>query len=114
MLKVGDKVNVEDVSWSFGIYKGRYSPRMPYGKQGEVFIVIQTGLDVMKDSDGARTGSLFEQCDLLVTDEHGGYWFTQSENCKLVNKEIEVRYFSDGKDVTDRISDETKRNLKSL
>lgn len=37
--------------------------------------------------------------------------FTHTRYLEPVDKKIELRYFCDGQDVTDSISDETKRNL---
>lgn len=111
-MKIGDKVNVIDVSYSFGICDGKYFKYgLPFGHRSNLTI-IETGLFIMETAGGETTGKFRQQNDLLVTDEKGNFWFTQSRFCKLVNKEIEIRYFCDGEDVTDSISDETKRNLK--
>ena len=112
-MNVGDRVNVFDVSWSFGIYNGQYRHRIPLGNIRKNLVVVKTGLSIMKNPYGKTTGEYREQNDLLVTDKHGNFWFIQSRFCELVNKEIEVRYYCDGKDVTDSISDETKKDLRS-
>lgn len=109
MLKVGNRVNVRDKSYSFGIQNGDYSPRLD---SMENLLIVHVDLDTIR-----HTGEDKKYCgvnDLLVTDGRSGFWFTQSRFCRLIDKEIEIRYFSDGKDVTNRISDETKRNLKAL
>lgn len=114
---IGDKVNVEDGSYSFGVYSGRFSSSVPYGGNGELrknLTVVETNLSAMRDATGDRTGEYFAVNDLLITDGKGNFWFTQSRFCEPVDKEIEIRYFSDGEDITDEISEETKRNLKSL
>jgi len=114
MYKVGDRVNVYDGSWSFGIYNGKYCGCMPH-KPFEIrqnLLVIETNLSVMENANGGRQGQYSEICDLLITDEGGNFWFIRSEFCKSANKEIEIRYFADGKDVTNKISNKTKRNLR--
>lgn len=111
VYKVGDKVKVGDRSYGFGIDGGEYARGAPYL---ESLTIVATGLDVMMHANGKKEGRYTEVNDLLVTDGKDGYWFTQSRFCKPVEKKIEIRYFSDGRDVTDRISDETKRNLRAL
>lgn len=106
MLKVGNKVNMFDRSWAFGIRNGEYTSYVPMKN----LIIVKTHLDVMEHVDGDRTGQYSEICDLLVMDDNG-YYFVPSRFCKLAVGEIEIRYFFDGKDVTDKISDKTKRNL---
>lgn len=110
MYEIGDKVNIRDRSYGFGIENNRYTSSIPMKN----LTIIETGLQVMGNADGqVKSGSFCEVCDLLVKNDVG-YYFIPSQDCKLINKEIIIRYFSDGKDVTDQISDETKRNLKVL
>lgn len=115
MFKIGDRVNMRDGSWSFGIYNDEYCHHVPNKPEiRQNLLVIKTNLTVMEEADGDRTGHYSEVCDLLVTDENSGFWFTRSDLCNPVDKKIEVRYFSDGKDITNEISDETKQNLRSV
>ncbi len=102
--KIGDVVKARDRSYSFGIEGGKYSDGVPYC---EPVTVIKTDLTVMEQANRGRYTAI---CDLLVTDGNENYWFTASRFCSLAN-DIEIRYFSNGEDVTDKISDETKRNL---
>lgn len=110
MLKAGDKVDMFDRSWAFGIENGEYTSYVPMKN----LIIVQINLNVMEDASGQNSGQFSEVCDLLVTNGIGDFYFVPSRFCKPVNKKIEIRYFSDGKDMTDQISDETKRNLKTL
>lgn len=109
MFKIGDKVNVKDRSYGFGIQGGEYTSLIPM----ENLTVIKIDLQTTRNIFGKTSGAFSELCDLLVAD-NDGFYFIPSQDCKPVDKEIEIRYFSDGKDVTDQISDETKRNLKAL
>ena len=104
-FKIGDKVTMTDHSYNFGVNNGQWNTDCPTGRN---LSVIKT------DLSAKRSNSSFDDyCDLLVTDGDGGFWFVLSGLCKLVDKKIEVRYFCDDKDVTDKISDETKENLKA-
>ena len=76
-LKVDDKVNIKDGSYAFGIENGRYTRSSNCDKR-EGLAVISTGLKTMRDADEERSGEYTQVCDLLVTDNDGGYWFTQS------------------------------------
>lgn len=106
-FKPGDKVKVRDRSYNFGIDCGEYSTSIGHGN----LTVVATGLTAMRG--GHRLfGEYTQVCDLLVTDGNGGFWFTQTRFCEAVDKKIEIRYFCDDEDVTDQISDETKRNLQ--
>ena len=111
-MKIGDKVNVFDRSYGFGVCNGQFVREgIPIGLTDNA-VIVQTNLFVMQNVDGDRYGRYREQNDLIVRDIRGGLWFTQSRFCKLVGKKIDVRYFCGGKDITDSISDETKRNLQ--
>ncbi|GAH61144.1 unnamed protein product [marine sediment metagenome] len=110
MYKAGDKINVLDRSWSFGIVNGRYTSYIPMRN----LTILKTNLCVMENAYGDKGGEYSQICDLLVTDGKENFYFTPSRLCESADKEIIIRYFSDGKDVTNQISDETKRNLKAL
>ncbi len=105
-FKAGDKINVIDGSWAFGIKDSKYTDYVAF-KYREGLTVIQSELCVCRPESGYDV----ENCDLLVTDGGRNYFFVQSDLCESVDKKIEIRYFCDGKDVTDNISEETKRNL---
>lgn len=110
-FKVGDKVNVYDGSYSFGVYDGEYCGSIPHPNCRDNLTIVKTGLSVMERAEGKRHGEYREVCDLLVTDSSDGFWFIRSDFCRLIDKKIELRYYCDGQDVTDSISEETKRNL---
>lgn len=110
MLKIGDRINVRDRSYGFGIQNGKFVFVIPMKN----LVIVEIGLRVTRNAFGKTEGTFSELCDLFITDEIGGFYFIPSQDCELINKEIEIRYFSDGEDITDKISDETKRNLKAL
>lgn len=113
IFRVGDKIKLTDDSYSFGIYNRALS----WGaERGSALTVVRTGMSVTRFPDDKLRGNdpYCKINDLLVTDGDGNFWFTQSRFCKSVDKKIELRYFVDGKDVTDKISDETKQGLKSI
>ena len=114
MFKVGDKVNVLDGSYSFGIEDGRYSHWChDHNGNRNGLIVVETGLSAMAKEFGNRSGPDTWVCNILVKNDRGGFWFTQERYCVLAEKKITVRYFDENdKDVTDKISDETKKNLQ--
>lgn len=89
-FKKGDKVNIHDGSYTFGI-KGREYSIWCNNEDGSRnnLTVIETGLSVVelkfKDSiygDSANlSGPYCAVNDLLVTDNNGNFWFTQSRFC---------------------------------
>lgn len=109
-MKIGDKVTMRDGSYSFGIQDGQYGSI--HGIDERVLAIVQTGLHVMRDYRGRTSGTFNTICDLLITDGEGNFFFAQSRSVEPVAKKIEVRYYCEGDDVTNRISDETKRNLR--
>ena len=111
-MKIGDKVNITDGSYGFGIWDGELISYLPNRNDDrDNLTVVRTGLCAMREANGTRHGEFTQVNDVLVTDGNGNFWFTQTRFCELVNKEIEVYYFCDGIDVTHKLSDETKRNL---
>ena len=110
-IKINDKVDVIDGSWCFGICSGQFKSSVSRTHRKNL-LVVQTGLSVMRDSKMDDHGGKFDaSCDLLLTDGEGNFWFAPTDGCEKFDKKIEVRYFCDSKDVTDEISDETKKNL---
>lgn len=109
-LKVGDVVNMRDGSWSFGIKNGNYSSYCPSNKVGDRknLRIVETGLDTMKHSGDNRSGEYCAICDILVTNDNGGFWFTQSRFLTLVNKKHII--VIDGKEV--EIDDKTFQAIK--
>lgn len=110
-MNIGDKVNITDDSYGFGIQDGKLIKRLSF--RGNLTI-IQTGMYVMRDANSTTRGEYRQQNDLLVTDGNGNFWFTQSRFCKPIDKKIEVKYFCDGEDITDSISDETKQAVRAV
>ena len=114
-IKVGDKVTIRDVSWSFGIYKGHYSDEIPdkYEDDEISMTVMAVGLEAIRDLSLDQGGEYSAVNDLLVTDGDDNYWFTQSQFVRKIyeEKNITVKYLCNGEDVTDKISTQTKRNL---
>jgi hypothetical protein len=110
-FEVGDKVNIKDVSYSFGFSNGEFNGFIPFD-QRENLTIIETGLSVTTKANGYIDSIHYMVNDLALTNGEGGFWFTQSRFCEPVDKQIEVRYFCNGRDVTDNISEETKRNLR--
>jgi hypothetical protein len=108
-MNVGDKVNINDGSWGFGVRDGQYCHSTSCGNNRKNLTVVAVGLYAMKDNTDNRHGEFSAVNDIAVTDGHGSVWFTQSRFCELVDREIEVRYFRNGEDVTGFIADEAKR-----
>ncbi len=107
-FKIGDRINVVDGSYGFAIYNSEFKKIIPKNMRSNV-VVVATGLSVNKHTDRFDVN-----CDLMVADERGNYVFIRSNLCEAVDKQIELRYFCDGNDVTDNISNETKKNLANL
>lgn len=106
-LKVGDKVDMHDGSYCFGINNGRYVTNCPVGtgdRQG--LEVVEIELDTMEKANGNRSGPYTSVCDILVTNNKGGFWFTQSRLASLCKHTITI----DGKDIN--VSAESYENLK--
>ncbi len=104
-FKKGNEVTINDGSFSFGIYNNEYHESLARSMRDAVLTVVATELDVL------RGHSHDDPCDLLVTDNEGNFSFVQSCLCNPIDKEIELRYFCDGIDITDKISDKTRKNL---
>lgn len=110
MIKKGEIVVVMDNSYNFGVQHDSY--RGTHGVFGDPLRVVEIGLSVMKDPlRNSTTGEFCAICDLLVTDERGGFWFVSSRLVKQTKKKIEVRFVCDGEDVTDDMSEETKKAI---
>lgn len=109
-LKIGDKVRITDGSYCFGILNGRYVEHTDFACRDHLTIVA-IGLSVMEDYSKETQGEYSAVNDILVTDGEENYWFTQSRFAVNVDKKIEVRYFCEDEDITNQVSNETKRNL---
>ena len=89
-FKKGDKVNIRDGSYIFGIKDGGYSAYCGSGDDSRRnLIVVETGLSVVElKSKDSRYGTSVHLSgpysainDLLITDNNGSFWFTQSRFC---------------------------------
>ena len=108
---VGMKVQLMDSSYAFGIYGGRFSSSPWDGKNTSqtVFSVVDVQYVLVRNC--YRQMPQTQDCNVLITDNKGGFWFVPMEFLEPADKEIEVKYFCNGEDVTDSISEETRRNL---
>jgi len=116
-FNAGDKVNIHDSSYIFGIKKGEYSGYCNCRDDNRNNLtVVATDLSVVKlrEYPGAKQNNLSGRFtavnDLLVTDGNGSFWFTQSRFCKPVDTGHNI--VIDGKTV--RISHESFLSLKGL
>ncbi len=95
-LKIGDKVDIIDGSYVFGIRNGRYTASCNHQNgDREGLTVVDTGLKTMKDYTDKTTGESCAVCDILVTNNEGNYWFTQSSLVELCKHTIVI----DGKKI---------------
>ena len=89
-FKKGDKVNITDGSYCFGIKNGEYSNYCNcFDGSRKNLTVIETGLCVAKtkgilEGTNDLSGEFSAVNDLLVTDNRGSFWFTQSRFCQPV------------------------------
>ena len=77
MLKVGDKVKINDWSYVFGVKNGKYNTRYQPAT-GELFTVIQINLTVTENVNQRMSNGQLAIADLLITDDEEGYWFVTS------------------------------------
>jgi hypothetical protein len=99
-LKVGDRVNVMDNSYSFGIRDGKYEGLISR-ENGDCYNlkVVTVGLKV------GRKG--VDVAEILVTDGKGNYWFVKERMCQIVPKHT---IFIDDQPV--ELSDESYARMK--
>ncbi len=102
-FKEGDKVNIRDGSYVFGIQDGEYKNHCSnFGGSRNNLTVVKTGLYVVKlknyehSEQNHLSGEFSAVSDLLVTDNKGSFWFTQSRFCKPAEHHIVI----DGKSIT--------------
>ena len=87
-FEIGDKIDVRDGSWSFGVANGKYANHVAY-EYRKGLTVIQSELCVQRKSICHSS----ENCDLLVTDGDGNYFFVPSDLCELVDKKNRGKVF---------------------
>ena len=103
MFQKGDKVKVSRMDCSFGICDGQYVWfNIPQRRESE-FTVIESGSFKI-----SRQAGLSLKADALITDNKGNYYFVPSEYLCRIDPEIKLRYYSNDKDVTGELSDESK------
>ncbi|HDY88531.1 MAG TPA: hypothetical protein ENH82_10540 [bacterium] len=102
-LKIGDKVDLVDGRYAFGIKGGEFTNSCnKYERNG--LTILATGLRVLKDYCWEAN---HETCsDVLVTNGQGDYWFTRMEYLRPCKRIIVI----DGQTI--EISDESFENLK--
>lgn len=107
-MKIGDKVTMRTSRGSRMISK---MGKLIGGGRGyeEPAIIVAT------DCVLPTFGCSFPMNDVIIQlCETKELIFTHTRWLDPVHKKIEVRYFCDGQDITDSVSDETKRNLHSI
>ena len=113
-LQVGDRVDMHDCSYCFGVQNGEYTTWCD-NRNGdrEGLTVVKTRLSVLGETNShtiSKIGRAFDEvCDILVTNNDGGYWFTQSRFVNLCEPEHTVSF--DGGDIV-TISDQSYRELR--
>jgi len=101
MIKVGDRVDVFDAPYVFGVCNGKYTHKCQGAFQKNL-LVIATGLSLRRVG-----GSSYFIANTLLTDSMGNYWFVHRTDCRLVNHIIVI----DGKKI--EISHESWENLRT-
>ena len=110
-LKVNDIVNMEDGSYCFGIREGEFVTDCSNGysrrpDERQKLRVVTVGINEVAVKSGIRDKQYDEIPDILVTNDKGDFWFTQSCFVKLVSHSIEI----DGKRI--ELSEQSFENLK--
>ncbi|KKL93305.1 hypothetical protein LCGC14_1876040 [marine sediment metagenome] len=77
MLKIGDKIEITDGSYLFGVKNGKYSMH-PRFRNKELFTVVEINLSTARKSlvDYEKFGHPDTIASILITDNEGGFWFT--------------------------------------
>ncbi|HDY88364.1 MAG TPA: hypothetical protein ENH82_09675 [bacterium] len=95
-LKTGDKIDITDGSYVFGICNGQYSEHCNHQNgDREGLTVIAVDLHAMADCREPTSGEFSNVCDILATDNEGNYWFIRSDFVQLCNHTITI----DGKKI---------------
>ncbi len=107
MFQKGDRVKITNEESSFGIVDGRYVKfHIPRAYNDNGFIIVDTGIEVRREKSNVLSEP--KKTDLLIKDEAGNYFFVSSKLVELASPEISIRYYSNGRDVTKELSDESK------
>lgn len=107
-LKVGDRVEITDWSYAFGIKDGKFNEHFyshPAG--GKPLIVVKVDLKVTGNANQRMSSGKLVITDLLITDNDGNFWFVTS----FLTERISHTVTFDGGEVIE-ISDESFEALK--
>ena len=109
MLKIGDKIRMNDRSYAFGVKDGKYS-EFPRHKDKGPFTVVEVDLLVARKSSvrEEELGHPATVSDILLTDDNGGFWFVPSNYTELIIPKHTI--IIDGNPI--EISDESFEALK--
>ena len=106
-LRVGDRVNVVDGSYAFGIKNGKYYGNISNNNRERYnLVVVNVGLDV--DTYCEET-----KLDLLVTDGHGNFWFVLSNGCKLIPQMHKISIGDKEFEISDESYEAFKKQFQS-
>ena len=107
-FKVGDKIEMFDGSYAFGIKDGMYDV-LSYCQSKGPFTIIRVNLSTLGFTVRPNKSGRFDRtADILITDNNGGFWFVPSRFARLISPMHTITIA--GKDI--EISDESYRNLK--
>ena len=114
-MKVGDIVRITDASYAHRIVENSLIEVNCYSGlfREELWKVLS--VDVVLSVKGVCND--IKRLTVLVQGQDSGIVaFVLNDLCNpyFPEKKIETRYFCDGEDVTDKISDQTKQNLASV
>jgi hypothetical protein len=105
-IRKGDRINVTDGSWVFGVCDGEYQNGISNGGNNrDHLLVVSDGLQV--SNNGTGDGMKDDPCQVLATNGNGDFWFVPEKHCRLVDKH---RITIDGKDID--LSEESFNELK--
>ncbi len=109
MLKVGDKIEMFDGSYAFGVKNGRYDT-LSCCQSKRPFTVIRVNLSTLSYTQRPNVPGQFDRtADILITDSNNGYWFVPSRFARLISTHTVT--FDNGKAIA--ISDESYEALKN-
>ena len=87
MLKVGDKIEMFDGSYAFGVKNGRFDELYHCTKKGP-FIVVAVDLKTTVNVKQRMSNNNLAIADILITDNNGGFWFVPSKFARRVVHKI--------------------------
>ena len=107
-MKIGDKVRMTTSAGSRAIDNSARitSSRCCY-KIPAILVAVGCALPTYPALNRPQNNAIVQICETKEI------VFTHTDNLESIIAEIELRYFCNGEDVTDKISEQTKRNLRS-